>query len=373
MNSNSRIKINISNLHHNFNRISKYIGSSIKIIPIVKADAYGHGIVEISSELEHYDQVSYFGVAHANEGILLRKHGIKKNILAMSCINPYDIKNMHKFNITPVIHNIESLNAVIEYAKSINYTMDVHIKIDTGMARLGMNADSVMEIAEICKKNRKYINIKGLMSHFSDSESDDDWTYKQFIKFQNAAVFFEDSGFDVKCRHISNSGAIIKHKNMYLNCIRPGIILYGYMPSPDMDNVLGLKPVMSLESSIINIHNLKKGDGISYNRTFIAPRDMKIGVVAFGYADGLFRSLSNKMECIVNGRRCRVLGNICMDMFMCDISNADAKISDIVTIIGKDNTESVWADELAEKADTINYEILLNIGRGLRTKRVYIK
>ena len=373
MNSNSRIMINISNLHHNFNAISKYVGNSVKIIPIVKADAYGHGIAEISSELEYYDQVSYFGVAHVNEGILLRKHGIKKKILAMSCINTHDIKNMHKFNITPVIHNMESLDTVIEYAKSLNYAMDVHIKIDTGMARLGMAMSSITKIAEICKKNRKYINIKGLMSHFSDSESDDDWTHKQFIRFQNAMAFFEDSGFDIECRHISNSGAIIKHKDMYLNCVRPGLILYGYMPSPDMDNVLDLRPVMSLKSTIINIHNLKKGDGISYNRTFIAPHDMKIGVVAFGYADGLFRSLSNKMECIINGRRCRVLGNICMDMFMCDISDVDAKIGDVVTIIGRDNTESVWADELAKKADTINYEMLLNIGRGLRTKRVYVK
>lgn len=373
MNLNSRIIISISNLHHNFNDISEYVSKSVNIIPIVKADAYGHGMVKISSELEHYGQVSYFGVAHANEGIYLRKNGIKKKILAMSCINAHDIKNIHRFNITPVIHNMESLNSVIAYAKSANYVMDVHIKIDTGMARLGMGMNSIEKIARICKKNRKYINIKGLMSHFSDSESDDDWTHKQFERFQDAIAMFEDSGFNIEYKHIANSGAIIKHEDMYLDCVRPGIILYGYMPSPDMDNVLDLRPVMSLESSIINIHNLKEGDGISYNRTFIAPHDMKIGVVAFGYADGLFRSLSNRMECIINGKRCKVVGNICMDMFMCDITNVDVEIGDVVTIMGKNNNESVWADELAKKADTINYEILLNIGRGIRTKRVYVK
>ncbi len=372
MNFHSQALINLSCFHHNFKVISEYVGENVYIIPVIKADGYGHGIVRMARELETYKNVAYLGVAHIKEGVLLRKNGIKQKILAMSCIDSFDMDMTNEFDITPVVHNIYLLKKVLDYAKKIDKQIKIHLKFDTGMARLGIRKEDVEEALTICKNNKDYIKIDGLMSHFSDSESDKDWTMVQFENFKNIIRYFEDSGFDIKYKHIANSAAILNYKKMHLNCVRPGIILYGCMPSPYMDKKLDLKPVLEIKSQLVSIHPLKKGEVISYGRTFTADRDIKVGVVAFGYADGLFRSLSNKMECIVKGVKCKNIGTICMDMFMCDLTGVDADVSDEVIIIGKDKESSITIDDLAKKSQTINHEILTNIGKSIRVQRIYL-
>lgn len=371
MNFHSKAIVHLSNLHHNFEAISNYVDKGVYVIPVIKADAYGHGIVRVARELSIYSNVAYLGVAHIKEGVILKKKGIKKPVLAMSCVDSFDIDTMLKANITPVVHNVLLLERIIEHAKSNALNIKLHLKFDTGMARLGIREEEVERALKLCKESSKFIVVDGLMSHFSDSEGDLNWTKEQLNRFKKIVRLFEDSGIEAKYCHIANTGAILSLNESHLNCIRPGLALYGYVPEENLKNVVDLKPVLEIQSQLINIHRLKKGEGISYGRTFVADEDMVVGVVAFGYADGLLRSLSNKMECIVNDKKVRAIGTICMDMFMCDLTGIDAKVSDSVIILGFSNGQSITAYDLAEKSGTIPYEILTNIGKSIRVKRVY--
>ncbi len=371
MNFHSSAVVHLKNFHHNFRTISDYVGKGISIIPVIKADGYGHGMIRIARELQNYNNVAYLGVAHIKEGVILRKNGITQKILAMSCLDSFDVEMMDEFDITPVVHSLYLLKKVVDYAKTYNKQIHIHLKFDTGMARLGIRKEDVEESVALCKKEKNYVAVDGIMSHFSDSESDDAWTLEQNKKFSQIIKFIEEEGFSPRYKHIANSGGVLKHKETHHNCIRPGLILYGYTPSNNLQKAIDLKPVLEIKSQLISIHSLKKGEGISYGRTFKAPYDMKIGVVAFGYADGLFRNLSNKMECLINGKRCKNVGTICMDMFMCDLTDVEASVSDIATIVGKDGNESITIDDLAYLSSTINYEILTNIGKSIRVNRLY--
>ena len=371
MNFHSKAIVHLSNLHHNFESISKFVGEDVSIIPVIKADAYGHGIVRVAKELSVYDNVAYLGIAHIKEGVMLRKKNIKKPILAMSCVDSFDVDAMLKAHITPVVHNVLLLERIVDYAKSNALKIKLHLKFDTGMARLGIREEEIERALELCKKNSKFVAVEGLMSHFSDSESDIEWTKVQLERFKRVIRLFEDSGMGAKYYHIANTGAILNLRESHLNCVRPGLALYGYVPECGLKNIIDLNPVLEIQSQLINIHRLRRGEGISYGRTFVADRDMVVGVVAFGYADGLFRALSNKLECIVNGRRVKAVGTICMDMFMCDLTGIDAKVSDTVIILGSNKDQSITAYDLAEKSGTIPYEILTNIGKSIRVKRVY--
>ncbi len=372
MNFHSSAIVHLGNFHNNFKSISEFLGGNVSIIPVIKADGYGHGMIRIARELQTYGNVAYLGVAHIKEGVILRKNGIKQPILAMSCLDSFDVDMMDEFNITPVVHSFYLLKKVIDYAKSYNKRIKVHLKFDTGMARLGIRKEDIEESIALCKKEKDYIELDGLMSHFSDSESNKEWTLKQNSLFKNIVDFVENEGFNPKYKHIANSGAILQFKETHYNCVRPGLILYGYTPSCNLKGIIDIQPVLEIKSQLISIHSLKKGEGISYGRTFIAPYDMVVGVVAFGYADGLFRNLSNKLECLINGKRCKSVGTICMDMFMCDITDIEASISDEAIIIGKDKEEEITIDDLARESKTINYEILTNIGKSIRVNRVYM-
>ncbi len=363
--------IHLDRLRYNFEQIRDVVGDFVKIIPVIKADGYGHGMVKIAEVLSEYDNVAYLGVAHTEEALLLRKKGINSNILVMSCVRSSDFEIMHSLNITPVIHSMNLLNAVVDFSKQNNKRFPVHLKFNTGMSRLGICEDEFDDVLGICKKEERYIKIEGLMSHFSDSERDKEWTTEQNNRFKKIIRLFEFHGFDIKFKHIANTGAIFRDRQTHFNCVRPGLALYGYIPFKDIKNGIDLKPILDVKSQLISVHRLKKGESISYGRTFTASRDMVIGVVAFGYADGLFRSLSNRIECIINGKRCKGVGTICMDMFMCDITDVDAKVSDEVTILGSSEGEIITADELADKSGTISYEILTNIAKSIRVERIY--
>jgi alanine racemase len=278
---------------------------------------------------------------------------------------------MLEANITPVVHNLYLLERLIEFTKKNGIKIKLHLKFDTGMARLGIREEEVEKTVDLCKQNKEHVDIDGLMSHFSDSESNPDWTKKQLRRFKSIVKYFHDNHIYPTYIHIANTGAILTIKETHLNCVRPGIALYGYVPDKKLRNIIDLKPVLEIQSQLISIHKLKKGEGISYGRTFVAERDMKVGVVAFGYADGLFRSLSNRFECIINGKKVKSIGTICMDMFMCDLTTIDAKVSDNVIILGSSGNNSITAYELADAAGTIPYEILTNIGKSIRVKRVY--
>ncbi len=371
MNFNITATIHLDRLRYNFEKISDIVGRNVSIIPVIKADGYGHGIFEVANTLREYSNAAYLGVAHTEEAVLLRQKGINKDILVMSCMHGADFEVMHGLNITPVIHSFKLLTDAIDFAKSKGIRFPVHLKFNTGMSRLGMDMEFAEEVVKLCSKEKDSIALEGLMSHFSDSENDSEWTLMQNERFKSLTELFESADFDVKYKHIANTGAIVQHKQTHFNCVRPGLGLYGYLPSAHLKKTVDLKPILDVKSQLISIHELKKGEGISYGRTFRAERDMVVGVVAFGYADGLFRNLSNKMECLINGVRCRGVGSVCMDMFMCDITDANASAEDEVVILGSSYKETITADELAEKSGTISYEILTNIAKSIRAKKVY--
>ncbi len=363
--------VHLDNLRRNYERILSAINKNTLTIPIIKADAYGHGISKVAEVLSEYESVAYLGVAHTGEGVRLRKREISKDILLLSCIDPLEFEIMYNFNLTPVIHTVELLESMVEFAKRSGKRFKVHLKIDTGMARLGIRVDELEKAVKICKANRQYIEIDGLMSHFSESELDNNWTERQKRLFDESIEAFEANGIYPRLKHIANSTAIFRYPQTHYNCVRPGLSLYGYLSRKELTESIGLKPVLEIRSKLISVHSLKRGEGISYGRTFTASKDMKVGVVAFGYADGLFRCLSNRIDCLIGGKRCKAIGTICMDMFMCDISDISARTMDPVIILGQDGKEKITADELAEKAGTISYEILTNIGKSSRVRRIY--
>ncbi|WP_291492410.1 alanine racemase [Desulfurella sp.] len=363
-------EINLKTIIENFNNIQDYVGN-IDVIPVIKADAYGHGAIEVAQSLRS-NVKSYFAVAFTQEAIELRKHNIKNDILILSRCGFGDIEDLYNYNLTPVVHNFSVLQSIIDFSKSKNRKLPIHLKFNTGMNRLGFCKSDLDYIIELYKKNKDFIDIVGVMSHFSSSESDTDRTNKQIKEFEDIVEITKSNNLEIKYYHISNSGGVLNHKNAHYNSVRVGISLYGYYPKKLESNPLNIKPAMSIKSFIISKHDIKKGEGVSYGPSFIADKDMQVAIVAFGYADGLFRFMSNKFSVIVNDKICKSVGTICMDMFAIDVSNVEAKVGDEVIIIGESKNYKINADDLASFASTINYEILTNIGKSLRVKKVYV-
>lgn len=364
-------EINLGTIRENFLNIQSYVGEKIEVIPVVKADAYGHGACSVSLALKEFVK-NYFAVGCTQEAVELRKNNIDKNILILSRAGFGDIEDLYNYNLTPVVHDFSVLQNIIDFSKSKKYRFPIHIKFNTGMNRVGFNQTDLEEIIELYKKNKDYIDIVGVMSHFSSSESDYYRTTKQLNIFEEVIKSIKSHGINPNYYHISNSGAILNYKSAYFNAVRVGIALYGYYPKKQRDNPMNIKPAMSIKSFIISKRYLKKGEGISYGPSFIADCDMQVAIVAFGYADGLFRAMSNKFSVIVNNKLCKSVGTICMDMFAIDVSGIDVKVGDEVIIMGESDTCKVDADDLAQASSTINYEILTNIGKSLRVERVFV-
>ncbi|SDC31612.1 alanine racemase [Desulfurella multipotens] len=363
-------EINLKTIVENFKNIQNYVGN-VDVIPVIKADAYGHGAIEVAQSLISYVK-SYFAVAFTQEAIELRKNNIKNNILILSRSGFDDVEDLYNYNLTPVVHDFFVLQSIIDFSKSKKCRLPIHLKFNTGMNRLGFNKSDLNHIIELYKKNKDFIDIVGVMSHFSSSESDVRITSKQIDEFEDIVNTIKSSDLDVRYYHIANSGGLLNYKNAYFNAVRAGISLYGYYPKKIEDNPINIKPAMSIKSFIISKRIVNKGEGISYGPSFIADKDMQIAIVAFGYADGLFRCMSNKFNAIVNDKICKSVGTICMDMFAIDVSDVEARVGDEVIIMGESKNCKIDADDLARFASTINYEILTNIGKSLRTKKVYI-
>jgi len=365
-----RQEINLKTIIENYHNIQNYIGHASHLIPVVKADAYGHGAKAVSSSLKEFVD-AYFAVVCTQEAIELRKNEINNNILVLGRLSQKDIVDLFEYQLTPVVSNFIILENIAELAKLKRYMIPIHIEFNTGMNRLGFSYNDLDRLIEFYKKYKDCLNIIGIMSHFSSSESDLVQTDKQLDIF-NRIISEIKHDINIRYYHIANSGAILNNKNSYFNAVRAGIMLYGYYPKKIENNPVNIKPAMSIKSFILSKHLVRKGEGISYGPSFVADRDMDIAVVAFGYADGLFRALSNKFSVIVNDKLCRSVGTICMDMFTIDVSDVDVKVGDEVIILGESENCKVDADDLAQLSSTISYEILVNIGKSFRVKRVYI-
>ncbi len=362
-------EINLDNAKYNIENIVKAAAGS-KVMAVVKADAYGHGAFEVA-EVCLNNGADCLAVAEADEGISLRKKGITAPILILG-YTPYGgIDDVINYGITQTVYSEEMGREVGERAAALKKTCKVHIKIDTGMGRIGFlpNEKSIEEIVKISKM--PYVDTRGIFTHFATADEEDKgFTKAQAARFKYMCDSLESRGLKL-IKHCANSAAILDMMpELKFDMVRAGIILYGYYPSREVGRNVDIKPFMSVKSHISHVKSIKKGTSVSYGRTFTAPEDMTVATVPVGYADGYRRSFSNKARVIVNGEYAPVIGRVCMDQFMIDVSGIKGiKQGDEVIIIGRSGSKKTDCDELAQIADTISYEILCGISK--RVPRVY--
>ena len=367
------VEINLDNLAHNIKNIRKKVGKDTLIMAIVKANGYGHGAVEVS-KIFLANGADRLGVSILQEGIELRKAGIKSDILILNYTSATLYKNIVKYNLTQNIYSYRDAKALSDVAVSLKKDVNIHIKIDTGMARVGFSPDdrSIKDIIKISKLPN--IKIEGIFTHFARADEEDkSFTDLQFERFINIIEKLEEEGVYIRIKHASNSAASMDIEKYNLNRIRPGIILYGHYPSEEVkkDN-LYIKPAMTLKSSISHIKTVEEGSGISYNHAYITEDKRKIGTLPIGYADGYSRILTGKSQVFINGKRVEVVGKICMDQMMIDVTDIDSvKIGDEVILFGYEEKNYPTVEEVACWLGTINYEVVCMISR--RVPRVYIK
>lgn len=350
-------EVNLDNLIHNLEEI-KSISNNREILGVVKANAYGHGGIEVATELAKAG-VKFFGVACVDEAEELLNHNIDGDILILGCTPIEEWKRAVSLGIQLALSSFEE----IEYIEKTKIHPKVHVKIDTGMGRIGFTPEKAKEAIRYIQE-KKLADIVGVFTHFSVSDEDRDYTLKQKNSFEEVEKEFPD----IKYKHISNSAGILNF-NFEYNMVRPGIILYGLVPFKDEALQKRFKPVMTLKTKITFIKNIDKESSISYGRSYTAKAGDIIATVPVGYADGISRFLSNRGEVLVRGVMCKIVGRVCMDQMMIEIPKelSDVKPGEEVVIFGEDST----VEELAQKIGTISYELLTNINN--RVPRMYIK
>jgi len=366
-------EINLENLAFNFQSVKTFIGNTVEYMAVVKADAYGHGSLACAKKLEA-ENIDWLGVALPEEGLELRESGIQTPIL---CLGSFWNGQEHLLlanNITPVIYRKESAENFNRAAANKSVKAKIHIKIDTGMGRIGVRFDKVKEFVETLK-SLKNLSLEGLMTHFAvaDNLSENNFTDIQIKRFYEAVRILEENGFHSKYKDLANSPGAIVHEKSRGNMVRLGGVLYGLGGDVLPKEIIKpeLKPVMSLHTRIAHVKNVPKGETIGYGRTFLTKRDSIIATVPIGYQDGYRRSLSNRGRVIVKGFLAPVIGRISMDWTIIDITEIHGvKVNDEVILIGEQNGLTVTAEELAAKIETISYEITCGINR--RVTRKYV-
>ena len=358
--------INLDNLRHNLSVLRERIGDLIPAC-VVKADAYGHGDCVVVPFLEELG-INFFCVSCINEALSLRSYGIKGEILILGYTPPDEAKTLSEIGITQAVFSPEYLAELIKNSEKDGKKVKCHIVIDSGMNRIGFQKfdENTLELLK-----NKSLDINGIFTHFSSADMFDDesveYTDKQQEFFKKTVGFLKEKGFDFKYVHSFNSAASLMRTKDFGNLCRLGIVLYGLNPS-EYDYKIDLKPVMSFRSVISMIKTLPEGKSISYGRQFVTEKETKVATVACGYADGYDRLNGNKTEVLIRGKRCRVIGRVCMDQFMVDVTDVpEVSPGDEVILFG----EGITADEVAEIGGTVNYDIVCAVGR--RVPRVFIK
>lgn len=363
----TRAIIDLANLRNNYKIIKTFIGDDVKVMGIIKANAYGHGMLTVAKQLIKLG-VNYFGVAFLEEGIFLRENGIDTPILVMGGINIEQIPEFIKYDIDITTSSLDKTKAISQTAVSLGKKAKVHIKIDTGMERLGVhwfNSERFIEETY----NSENIIVEGMFTHFAKSDNDKKFTEKQIKRFDNILNMMSMHHLPTKFVHAANSAGIINFKDSHYNMVRPGLMLYGYSDLPQ-DFQGELKPVMSLLTKVSYFKVIGENTGVSYNHTYKSDQQTRIVTLPIGYGDGYNRLLSNKGEVIIRGKRYPVVGNVCMDQMMVDLGpDGEAFNGDDVLLFGKDENDELRLEELCEKIGTIPYEVLTMISG--RVPRIY--
>ncbi|WP_302623733.1 alanine racemase [uncultured Clostridium sp.] len=365
-------EIDLDAIAYNTRNIKKLIGDK-DLIAVVKASCYGHGVIDIIPTLLE-NGVSRFAVAMISEALEIRDNKITAPVMILGFTPLYLGEELINNNIEQTVYDLDYAKELSKIALTLNKKAKIHIAIDTGMGRIGFlpNEKSIDNITEIC--SLEGIEVIGIFTHFSTSdEKDKEYSHEQFTKMLSVMDTLKKRGIDIPLKHVANSGAIIDLPDTYLDAVRAGIILYGYYPSDEIDkNNLALKPALTLKATITNVKTLEKDMYVSYGRTFKTSNETIVATIPVGYADGYLRKLAENGKVIIKGEFAPIIGRICMDQFMIDVTNIpDVKIGDEVILLGEKNGLKYNADDMAKKLDTINYEVTCMLKS--RLPRVYIK
>ncbi|MEA3328701.1 MAG: alanine racemase [Candidatus Omnitrophota bacterium] len=362
------VEINLNNIRHNYNLIKRKVGRSVKILAVVKSEAYGHGMVAVSRVLAE-QKVDYLGVARLKEAVELRKAGIPTPILLFNPLFSEEIKLAVEYGLSSTVYTLSSARLLDKQARSKGRKARVHLKVDTGMGRAGVWHKQAFQLAKSISQLSN-LKLEGIYTHFpSADEEDKAFTYKQVGFFKTLLDKLERSGVSIPCKHAANSAGILDVKISHLNLVRPGLMLYGVYPSRYVSKTLKLKPALSVKTRVSYLKPTPQGRSISYGRDHITCRPTVIAALAVGYADGYSHLLSNKSRVLVKGQGVPVAGRICMDQMMVDVGAVkDVKIGDEAVLIGSQGTEEITVEELADRCGTIPYQVLCWIGNKVLRK-----
>lgn len=364
---NSYLEVDLSAISHNIKVVKEKLGNTIEIMPVIKANAYGIGSRELKEVLDK-NNIKMVAVAIPMEGIELINRNINADILVLNqLLDEEEIQNVVDNNMIAGVSRYEIAEQIDEYSKNNNKISIIHIEIDTGMGRVGIQVDEALEFVQKVSKLRN-VKVEGIYTHFSSADSSREYTLSQIEKFDKVIQILNQNGYEFKYIHASASSGIINFEEAKYNLVREGIMLYGYYPDKSMKEKIELMPSTKLKSKIVFLKTVEENVPISYSRTYITNKKTKVATIPIGYADGIRRDLSNKGRVYINGKYAPIIGNVCMDNFMIDVTSIDnVKVGDEVIIWDNENIE---LEEVARICDTINYEILCGISN--RIPRKYI-
>lgn len=364
--------IDLDALAHNYRAIKAHIPNGCRFLGVMKADAYGHGAVPVSHALVELG-AEYLAVSNLEEAVQLRRGGIRAPILILGYTPPMYAENMVYLDMTQEVHSLEYAKELNDTLNGTNFILNVHLKLDTGMTRIGFTAYDEGALGEMVQASRlPHLHVEGAFTHFcsADSRNEEDaaYTKQQYDRFCAALAALEGHGIKPELRHCCNSGATLLYPEYAMDLVRPGIITYGVNPSADTDGILDLQPVLRLYTTVSQIRDVPAGVDVSYGRTYTTPSPRRLAVLAIGYADGLSRRLSGQASFLIRGKKAPVVGRICMDLCMLDVTDIpDVQVGDEVTVIGS----GMPCESMADQLDTISYEILCGINK--RIPRIYLQ
>ena len=361
--------VNLAALAHNLSRIKRYLSPGCEIMAVVKANAYGHGAVETAQALAQQG-IGRFAVASLDEGIALRQAGLSASIVVLGALFEEQVFDLVAHQLTPVVSDGRILPTLAKAARSHQAPYPIHLKVETGMGRLGFSPEELLSLLDN-PILRSPLQVEGMMTHLADADgADSGFTERQLGAFRTMLEQIRQCGLTLPLVHTANSAAIVRFPESHFSLVRPGIMLYGYHSFPATIPAPDLKPILSLQTRIVHLRTIPRGGTVSYNGTFVATRPTRIAVLPIGYADGYSRRLSYRGSVLIQGRRAPIIGLVCMDMIMVDVTDlASVQVGEIVTLIGHQGQESIWADEVADWIGTIPYEVLCGIGS--RVPRLY--
>lgn len=369
-----RAEIDLDAILHNMEQMHCLVASGTKLMAVLKTDGYGHGAIPIARELEKVDYVYGYAVAAEEEALALRADGVKKPVLVLGYTFPDQYETLLQAQITQTIFTLEAARQLSEAAGRLRVTAHIHIKLDTGMGRVGflVSGKSADEIAQIAAL--PHIMIEGMFTHFAKAdEADKTSANKQLSQFLHMADMLDARGVHIPLLHCSNSAGILDLPQANLDIVRAGITLYGLHPSEEVHlERMDMRPALSLKSQVVHVKTLPAGYGISYGATYVTSDVRRIATIPVGYGDGYARSLSNQGEVLIRGRRVPICGRVCMDQFMVDVTDIPGVcVGDTVTLIGTDGAEHITLEELGERSGRFNYEFACDLGK--RIPRVFYR